>query len=52
LIQNYGNAPVRKPLNYTLNQLFGLTDAVVGGWKVAAIVSYHTGIWSTLGSSQ
>jgi outer membrane receptor protein involved in Fe transport len=30
----------------------GLTDAVVGGWKLAAIVSYHTGIWSTLGSSQ
>jgi outer membrane receptor protein involved in Fe transport len=30
----------------------GLTDAAVGGWKLAAIVSYHTGIWSTLGSSQ
>jgi outer membrane receptor protein involved in Fe transport len=30
----------------------GLTDAVAGGWKLAAIVSYHTGIWSTLGSSQ
>jgi outer membrane receptor protein involved in Fe transport len=29
-----------------------LTDAVAGGWKLAAIVSYHTGIWSTLGSSQ
>jgi hypothetical protein len=29
----------------------GLTDAAVGGWKLAAIVSYHTGIWSTLGSS-
>ena len=30
----------------------GLTDALAGGWKLAAIVSYHTGIWSTLGSSQ
>lgn len=30
----------------------GLTDAVVGGWKLATIVSYHSGIWSTLGSSQ
>jgi outer membrane receptor protein involved in Fe transport len=30
----------------------GLTDAVVGGWKLAAIVSLHSGPWLTLGSSQ
>lgn len=29
-----------------------LLDAFVGGWKVAAIASFHSGIWSTLGSSQ
>jgi hypothetical protein len=29
-----------------------LTDAVVGGWKVAAIVSLHSGPWLTLGSNQ
>ena len=30
----------------------GLTDAVVGGWKVAAIASLHSGPWLTLGSNQ
>src|ERR1700722_4380479 len=30
----------------------GLADVFVGGWKLAAIASYHSGIWSTLGSSQ
>src|ERR1700677_5290778 len=30
----------------------GWADAFVGGWKLAAIASYHSGIWSTLGSSQ
>jgi outer membrane receptor protein involved in Fe transport len=29
-----------------------LTDAVVGGWKVAAIASLHSGPWLTLGSNQ
>jgi Carboxypeptidase regulatory-like domain len=29
-----------------------LTDAVVGGWKVAAIAQLHSGPWLTLGSSQ
>jgi Carboxypeptidase regulatory-like domain len=29
-----------------------LTDAFIGGWKVAAIASLHSGYWSTLGSSQ
>ena len=30
----------------------GVEDALVGGWKLAAIVSLHSGIWSTLGSNQ
>jgi len=30
----------------------GLTDAVVGGWKFAAIASLHSGPWLTLGSNQ
>jgi hypothetical protein len=30
----------------------GLTNAVVGGWKVAAIASLHSGPWETLGSNQ
>jgi Carboxypeptidase regulatory-like domain len=30
----------------------GLLNAFVGGWKVAAIASFHSGVWSTLGSSQ
>jgi len=29
-----------------------LANAVVGGWKVAGIVSLHTGPWTTLGSQQ
>ncbi len=30
----------------------GLKNAVVGGWKVAGIVSLHTGAWTTLGGNQ
>ncbi len=30
----------------------GLTNAVVGGWKVAAIASIHSGPWETLTSPQ
>ncbi len=30
----------------------GLSDALVGGWKVAAIASLHSGPWETLGSNQ
>ena len=30
----------------------GLVDAAVGGWKVAAIASLHSGPWLTLGSNQ
>jgi outer membrane receptor protein involved in Fe transport len=30
----------------------GLTNAAVGGWKVAAITSFHSGPWETLGSNQ
>jgi outer membrane receptor protein involved in Fe transport len=30
----------------------GLMDAVVGGWKLAAIASFHSGPWLTLGSNQ
>ena len=29
-----------------------LADAVLGGWKVAAIASLHSGPWETLGSNQ
>lgn len=29
-----------------------LADAIVGGWKVAAIASLHSGPWETLGSNQ
>lgn len=29
-----------------------LKNAVVGGWKVAGIVSLHTGAWTTLGGNQ
>jgi len=29
-----------------------LSDALVGGWKVAAIASLHSGPWLTLGSNQ
>jgi hypothetical protein len=29
-----------------------LTDAVIGGWRTAAIVSIHSGPWETLSSSQ
>jgi hypothetical protein len=30
----------------------GWTDAIVGGWKLAAIASLHSGPWLTLGSNQ
>lgn len=30
----------------------GLTNALVGGWRLAAIVSLHSGPWATLGSNQ
>lgn len=30
----------------------GLVNALVGGWKVAAIASLHSGPWLTLGSNQ
>ena len=36
LIQSYGNAPIGKPLNYTLNQLFGST--VPGGGPTASFI--------------
>ncbi|HEY1985967.1 MAG TPA: carboxypeptidase regulatory-like domain-containing protein [Terracidiphilus sp.] len=29
-----------------------LSDAVLGGWKLAAIASFHSGTWETLGSNQ
>ncbi len=29
-----------------------LKNAIVGGWKVAGIVSLHTGAWTTLGGNQ
>jgi Carboxypeptidase regulatory-like domain len=30
----------------------GISNAVVGGWKIAAIASLHSGPWLTLGSNQ
>jgi hypothetical protein len=30
----------------------GFTNAAVGGWKLAAITSFHSGPWETLGSNQ
>lgn len=35
-----------------LNNSSAISDAFLGGWKVAAIASLHSGTWSTLGSSQ
>jgi outer membrane receptor protein involved in Fe transport len=35
-----------------LSRSGGLTNAVVGGWRVSAIASLHSGPWLTLGSSQ
>jgi hypothetical protein len=35
-----------------LNNSNAVSEAFLGGWKVAAIASLHSGTWSTLGSSQ